>query len=76
MKQLINQQICPILGVRVYTPLVNNIEVIAYCMNMNRLMMLRAYGKPCKGKSEPKSEPKVWSLVVSVQDGAQVFVSC
>jgi len=73
MKQLINQQICPILGVRVYTPLVNNIEVIAYCMNMNRLMMLRAYGK---GKVAPKSEPKVWSRVVNVQDGAQVFVSC
>jgi len=69
MKQLINQQICPILGVRVYTPLVNNIEVIAYCINMNRLMMLRAYGKG-------KVAPKVWSQVVNVQDGAQVFVSC
>lgn len=76
MKQLINQQICPILGVRVYTPLVNDIEVIAYCMNMNGLMMLRAYSGSGKGKSVPKSEPKVWSRVVNVQDGSQVFVSC
>lgn len=69
MKQLINQQICPILGVRVYTPLVNDIEVIAYCMNMNRLMMLRAY-------SGSKVTPKVWRQAVNVQDGVLSYVSC
>lgn len=39
---LINQCICPILGVRVYTPLVNDLAVVTYCLNMNRLFMLRS----------------------------------
>lgn len=45
MKQKINQQICPILGVRVYTPVVNDIDVVAFCINMNRIMALKALGR-------------------------------
>jgi len=35
MKQVINQSLCPILGVRVYTPLVNDIDVVCLCIKLN-----------------------------------------
>lgn len=37
MKQVINQSICPIIGIRVYTPLVNNIDVVSLCIKLNEL---------------------------------------
>lgn len=37
MKQVINQSLCPILGVRVYTPLVNDIDVVSLCIKLKEL---------------------------------------
>ena len=37
MKQVINQTICPILGIRVYTPLVNELDVVMLCIQLNAM---------------------------------------
>jgi hypothetical protein len=33
--QVINQSLCPILGVRVYTPLANDLDVVCLCIKLN-----------------------------------------
>jgi hypothetical protein len=43
MKQVINQSVCPILGIRVYTPLVNELGVAMLCMRLNTLSARRYF---------------------------------
>ena len=43
MKQVIKQGMCPILGIRVYSPLVNNLDVAVLCIRLNAMSARRYF---------------------------------